>query len=66
MKNLWTKYITPTPENVAKWLLGIKGVLATASVTTYIMGKPSMAFWIAIGIGVIHEITTILTGKKDE
>lgn len=66
MRKLWEKYLLPTPSNVARWLMGIKGVLATAAGTTYFMGSPKLAFWIAIAIGVVHEITTFLTGKNDE
>lgn len=66
MRKLWEKYLLPTPSNVAKWLMIVKGALAAAATTVYIEGSPKAAFWIAMAIGAVHEITTFLTGKNDE
>jgi len=62
MTNISLKnYFEPTPKNVKKWLLAIKSVLATISVSAYVNGNEKIAFWILVGGACIDELTNLLS-----
>jgi len=64
MKNISIKnYFEPTPKNVKKWLLAIKSILATISVSAYVNGNEKIAFWILVGGAVIDELTNLFSNE---
>jgi hypothetical protein len=56
-------YFEPTPKNVKKWLLAIKSILATISVSAYVNGSEKVAFWILVGGAVIDELTNLFSNE---
>lgn len=65
MTNISLKnYFEPTPKNVKKWLLAIKSVLATISVSAYVNGNEKIAFWILVGGAVIDELTNLFSNDN--
>lgn len=67
MKNsLWEAYLSPTPKNVKKWLLAVKGILGSAAIGEYFSGDPDVAFWLVVIIGIINEAAGLLTENTDE
>ena len=65
MTNISLKnYFEPTPKNVNKWLLAIKSVLATISVSAYVNGNEKIAFWILVGGACIDELTNLLSNDN--
>jgi hypothetical protein len=56
-------YFEPTPKNVKKWLLAIKSILATISVSAYVNGNEKIAFWILVGGAVIDELTNLISNE---
>jgi hypothetical protein len=65
MTNISLKnYFEPTPKNVKKWLLAIKSVLATISVSAYVNGNEKIAFWILVGGACIDELTNLLSNDN--
>jgi len=64
MTNISLKnYFEPTPKNVKKWLLAIKSILATISVSAYVNGNEKIAFWILVGGAVIDELTNLFSNE---
>jgi len=64
MKRLSLKnYFEPTPKNVKKWLLAIKSILATISVSAYVNGNEKIAFWILVGGACIDELTNLISNE---
>jgi len=63
---MWKKYISATPANVARLLLGAKTVLGTIAGAQMIAGNANMAFYIMLAIGILNELASFLSGKKDE
>jgi hypothetical protein len=64
MKRLSIKnYFEPTPKNVKKWLLAIKSILGTISVSAYVNGSEKVAFWILVGGAVIDELTNLFSNE---
>jgi hypothetical protein len=57
---LWNAYLNPTPKNVIKWLLGIKGIIATCAGSAYFAGNDKAAFWMLVAGGVLNELVNIL------
>ena len=65
MKKISIKYyFEPTPKNVKKWLLAIKSVLGTISVSAYVNGNEKIAFWILVGGAVIDELTNLFSNEN--
>jgi hypothetical protein len=65
MTNISLKnYFEPTPKNVKKWLLAIKSILATISVSAYVNGNEKIAFWILVGGACIDELTNLLSNDN--
>jgi hypothetical protein len=56
-------YFEPTPKNVKKWLLAIKSILATISVSAYVNGSEKVAFWILVGGACIDELTNLISNE---
>jgi hypothetical protein len=63
---MWKRYLSPTPANVARLLIGIKSVLGIAAGGSMVAHKPVMAFWIMVIIGAVNEAATFLTEKQSE
>jgi len=64
MKNISIRnYFEPTPKNVKKWLLAIKSILATISVSAYVNGSEKVAFWILVGGACIDELTNLFSNE---
>jgi hypothetical protein len=63
---MWKRYLSPTPANVARLLIGVKGILGTAAGGVFISGNPTYAFWLMVAIGVINEAASFLSPKKEE
>ncbi|NDC31803.1 MAG: hypothetical protein EBZ58_12910 [Bacteroidetes bacterium] len=64
MTNISLKnYFDPTPKNVKRWLLAIKSILATISVSAYVNGNEKVAFWILVGGAVIDELTNLISNE---
>jgi hypothetical protein len=64
MKNISLRnYFEPTPKNVKRWLLAIKSILATISVSAYVNGNEKVAFWILVGGAVIDELTNLFSNE---
>lgn len=63
---MWKKYISATPENVARIMLGLKGVLLPLSVGEMATGNPRIAFYILLALGILDEGAKFLTRKKDK
>jgi hypothetical protein len=57
-------YFEPTPKNVKKWLLAIKSILATISVSAYVNGSEKVAFWILVGGACIDELTNLISNEN--
>lgn len=65
MNNLWKTYLSPTPANVAKAMIGIKTVLVSIAGAEMFSGNPKAGFWILLATGVLNEIANFLTTNKD-
>ena len=63
--NLWKRYLSPTPKNVAKAMMAIKAVLMTIAGTEMAVGNAKLAFWIAVGTGVLNELSNFLTKQEE-
>jgi hypothetical protein len=63
---MWKRYLSPTPANVARLLIGIKTVLGTIAGAEMIAGNAKMAFYIMLAIGIVNEGANFLTSKRDE
>lgn len=64
MKKISIKnYFEPTPKNVKRWLLAIKSILATISVSAYVNGNEKVAFWILVGGACIDELTNLISNE---
>jgi len=63
---MWKKYISATPENVARIMLGLKGVLLPLSITEMATGNAKVAFYILLALGFLDEGAKFLTRKKSE
>jgi hypothetical protein len=57
-------YFEATPKNVKKWLLAIKSILATISVSAYVNGSEKVAFWILVGGACIDELTNLISNEN--
>ena len=56
-------YFEPTPKNVKRWLLAIKSILATISVSAYVNGSEKVAFWTLVGGACIDELTNLISNE---
>lgn len=54
-------YFEPTPKNVKRWLLAIKSIIGTISVSAYVNGNEKVAFWILVGGACIDELTNLIS-----
>lgn len=64
MKKISIKnYFEPTPKNVKRWLLAIKSILASISVSAYVNGNEKVAFWILVGGACIDELTNLISNE---
>ena len=58
------RYFAPTPVKVKRFLIVVKAAFTAAAGTVYVQGDATLAFWIAIGAGVINELLQF-TYEKD-
>lgn len=52
----WKYYFEPTPKNVSRWLLALKGTLATVATTAFFSEHQTAAFWILLSTGLLNEV----------
>ena len=57
-------YFKPTPQNIRRWMLAVKGVLASVSGAAYLQGNTKVAFWLLIITGTLAELSNLI-GEKD-
>lgn len=57
----WSNYFKPTPTNIQYLVEGMKGIVATASVSSFIAGSPEVAFWILISGEVLDFVSKFLS-----
>jgi hypothetical protein len=55
MKYGWKYYFAPTPKNVSRWMIALKGVLATVATTAFVEGNETFAFYLLLGTGLLNE-----------
>lgn len=55
MKVGWKYYFEPTPKNVSRWLLALKGSLATVATSAFFSDHQTAAFWILLVTGTLNE-----------
>lgn len=60
LKTMWSRYLNPTPPNVKKWLLAIKGLLGSAAIQQYATQHGNSAFWLLILLGAINEVANMI------
>jgi hypothetical protein len=63
---MWKRYLSPTPANVARLLIGAKTVLVSIAGAEMLAGKPSIGFYILLATGILNEMATFLTNKKED
>lgn len=60
----WKYYFEPTPKNVSKWLLALKGSLATVATSAFFSNHETEAFWILLTMGAMNEIGNLFADTK--
>ena len=58
---IWDSYLSPTPTNVKKWLLAVKGIIGTIAGSAFISGKETLAFWLMLAGAVINELGNLIS-----
>jgi hypothetical protein len=53
----WSNYFKPTPVNIQYFIEGIKGVLGTIAVTTFVMKDEKLSFWLLVAAGVLDYLS---------
>lgn len=62
----WRSYLKPTPKNVKRWLLAMKGIIATCAGSAYFAGNDKAAFWMMVAGGVLNELVNILSDETEQ
>lgn len=60
MKYGWDYYFEPSPKNVGRWILGIKGILVTASTSAFVGHSPELGFYLLLGTLVLGEFANMI------
>ena len=63
---MWKRYLSPTPANVARLLIGIKTVLVSVAGAEMLAGKPTIGFYILLATGILNEAANFLTNKTKD
>lgn len=63
---MWKRYLSPTPSNVARLLIGAKTILMGIAGTVFMTGKVEIAFYIAVATGVLNEAAAFLSANPKE
>ena len=63
---MWKRYLSPTPANVARLLIGIKTVLVSIAGAEMIAGNEKIGFWILLATGALNEFSSFLSTNKEE
>lgn len=58
------QYFQPTPRNIRRWMLAVKGILASVSGAAYLEGNTKVAFWLLIITGTLSELSNLI-GQKN-
>jgi hypothetical protein len=53
----WSNYLKPTPTNIQYFVEGIKGILGTVAVTTFVMEDQTLSFWLLVSAGVLDYLS---------
>jgi len=64
MKYGWKYYFEPTPKNVSKWFLAIKGSLATVATSAFFSNHEKEAFYILLATGFLNELGLMFSENK--
>lgn len=64
MKYGLSQYFQPSPKNIQKWLLALKGLMTTIGGATYFQ-DPKMAFWILVATGVVNELGNLFGSETN-
>lgn len=65
MKYGWKYYLQPTPKNVSKWMLVVKGTLATVATTEFVSGNQKVAFYILLVAGFLSELSAFFGDEPE-
>lgn len=63
---MWKRYLSPTPANVARLMIGAKTVLVSLAGAELMAGKPSIGFYILLATGILNEVANFLTSKEEK
>lgn len=64
MKFGFCQYFKPTPHNIRRWMLAVKGILTSVSGAAYLEGNTKAAFWLLIITGTLSELSNLI-GQKN-
>ena len=56
----WKNFVKPTPTNLLFLVEGLKGIIGTVAISTYVTGNEKIAFWILIAGAALDFVTKVL------
>lgn len=63
---MWKRYLSATPANVARLLLGVKTILVTLATAEFMSGNSKLSFYILLATGILNEAANFLTAKNND
>ena len=60
----WSNVFKPTPKNVSKWLIGLKGAILTVAATNFVMGNDKASFYVLLS-GAMLDFFGMMIGGSD-
>lgn len=53
----WSNYFKPTPINIQYFIEGIKGILGSIAVTSFVLKDETLSFWMLIAAGALDYLS---------
>jgi hypothetical protein len=63
--NMWKRYLSPTPANVARIMLIVEGCLGIAIGSQWAEGRKDLALGFAVAGYVLNKLSAFLTEKPN-
>ena len=54
-------YFEPTPKNIQKWMLAVKGIIGTVAGASYVGNHEPLAFSLLIGGAVLDQLANLFS-----
>lgn len=57
----WKNFTKPTPTNILYLIEGLKGMIGTISITSYIQGNERFAFWLMVSGAILDFLAKFIS-----